>query len=196
MPRPIGEKQKIAERQRQVMEKRMEFKSLDEIWEWWNHTHPTQQVSRATIGNDIKHSLETSIKETGLATKEWRQLHIKRIEKVLSSQSFQSKLNAADLWAVDRFIKMQDQLIKLTGAGIKDEPAPGEQDRAGGFGSLTDEERYRLMEELLERARQRRQDQSAHEESEEEYSIQVVRKVPQRVFLLPGPVGNETESGE
>ena len=151
-----GQKEQIIERQRLVMEQRVKFKTLEEIHHWWNNTHPDRPVARSTIGKDIQAALERSIKETDLATLQWRQLHIDRIEHVLSNEKFQAKLDNADLFAIDRFDKLMNRLILLTGANAPTKITQTDVTGERNTGMLGDDERLRLIEELVQTARERK----------------------------------------
>ena len=157
MPIQIGDRERVLERQRLVMEQRVKGLSLDELHTWWNTTYPDQKVGRSTIAKDIQTVLERSVQEINLATLEWRQIHIARAEKILSSTKFVKKLEDGDLFAIDRFVKLQDQLIRLTGAY-----APTKVTQTDILGennvsvNLTDDERMKLIEEILGKARERK----------------------------------------
>jgi hypothetical protein len=157
MTRPLGERERIIERRRWVMIEKRKGKSLDDIHRQWNDENPDLECSRSTIAADIRETLKKSVEETSLATLEWRQLHIERIERVLSGTIFQNKLDAGDLFTIDRFDKLMDKLIKLTGAyaptKIAATDVTGEKDASG----LTDEERADRIRELLARADSRKQ---------------------------------------
>lgn len=156
MGRILGERERILERRRLVMGERRRGSSLDEIHSWWNFTFPDSACSRSTIAGDIRESLKQAVEETNLATTEWRMLHIQRIEKVISGKNFQNKLDDGDLWAIDRFDKLMDKLIKLTGAyaptKITATDVTGERDAS----LLTDDERASRIKDILARAEERR----------------------------------------
>jgi phage terminase small subunit len=156
MPLGVGDKERILERQRLVMGKKVEGLSTDELHAWWNTEHPDQKCSRTTIYNDVQAAVKRSIKETNLATLEWREIHIQRAEKLLSNKKFQKKLEDADLFAYDRFIKLQDQLIKLTGAYAPTKITATDITGEKNLNQLTDEERKQLIEEIYQRARERK----------------------------------------
>lgn len=155
--RPMGERERIIARRLWVMEKKEKGKSLDWITDEWNRTHNGQECSRSTIAHDIKESLKTSVEDTNLATLEWRMLHIARIEKVLSGDAFQKKLDEGDLFAMDRFDKLMDKLIKLTGAYAPTKVANTDLSGENESPLLTDEERSKLIRQIFDVARERKQ---------------------------------------
>lgn len=156
-PRPLGEKERIIFRREWVMKQKRDFKSLDEITQEWAATYPDQAVHRSTIANDIKASLKRSVAETDLATVEWRMLHMARIEKALANKPFQKKMEEADLFAYDRFDKMMDKLIKLSGAYAPTKVA--QTDTAGqDVTSLSEEERRDRIQRFMDIAAQRKED--------------------------------------
>lgn len=139
------------------MQKKRDFKALDEITDEWAATYPEYKVHRATIANDIKACLKRSVEETDLATVQWRTLHMTRIEKALGNKNFQKKMEEADLFAYDRFSKMMDQLIKLSGANAPTKIA--QTDAAGqDIAGMTNEERAERVKALMELAQQRKDD--------------------------------------
>lgn len=167
-PRPLGEKERIIERRLWVMIKKRKGKALDDITAEWNQTFPDLACSRSTIAGDIRASLKKSVEETNLATVEWRQLHIERIEKVLSGDTFQKKLDEGDLFTIDRFDKLEDKLIKLSGAyaptKIAQTDVTGTKDTAG----LTNEERMQRIKELMALAEERKKEADFEAEMNQE----------------------------
>lgn len=154
----MGERERIIERRKWVMIQKRQGKSLDEIHDEWNNQFPSLECSRSTIASDIRESLKKSVELTNLATLEWRQLHIERIEKVLSGKQFQVKLDEGDLFAIDRFDKLMNRLILLTGANAPTKVAatdPTGEHEAVGVG-LTDDERAARIKELLAKAESRK----------------------------------------
>lgn len=166
--RPIGEREKIIFRRQWVMEQRRKMQSLDEIHRAWNAAHTDETCSRSTIANDIKESLKKSVELTNLATVEWRQLHIERIERVLGSKKFQKLLDEADLFAIDRFDKLTDKLIKLTGAYMPTKVAQTDASGEVTVTQLTDDERLARINELLKKAEERKIAAEAEAELREE----------------------------
>jgi hypothetical protein len=154
--RPMGERERIIERRRLVMLEKRKGKSLDDIHGWWCRMYRDQACSRSTIATDIRESLKMAVEETSLATTEWRQLYIQRIEAVLSTEKFQNALNDADLWAIDRFAKLMDQLIKLTGAYAPSKIAQTDPSGEREALQLTDIERADRIRDLLARAEERK----------------------------------------
>jgi hypothetical protein len=151
-----GQKEQIIERRKLLMEQRLKFKSLDEIHQWWNATYPDQPLARSTIGKDIQAVIDQSIKETGLAALQWRELHIQRIEAVLANEKFQAKLQAGDLFAIDRFDKLMNRLILLTGANAPTKITQTDVTGEKNVSNLTDDERLRLIHEIMDSARERK----------------------------------------
>lgn len=153
----MGERERIIERRKWVMIEKRKGRSLDEIHTDWNANNADQQCSRSTIASDIRESLKKSVEQTNLATLEWRQLHIERIEKVLSGKTFQTKLDEGDLFAIDRFDKLMNRLILLTGANAPTKVAAtdptGELESVAG---LTDQERAARIQQILANAAQRK----------------------------------------
>lgn len=167
--RPMGEKERIIQRRLWVMERKRRGGSLDEIHQAWNEAGLDQPVSRSTIASDIRESLKKSVELTNLATLEWRQLHIERIEKVLSGKAFQKKLDEGDLFAIDRFDKLMNRLILLTGANAPTKIAAtdptGEQEAVSG---LTDAERAARIQQILATAQQRKTVEEAEKQLDDE----------------------------
>lgn len=171
MPATIGQKERIIERRRWVMNERRAGCSLDEIHQAWqakNAETPEFQVGRSTIANDIKECLRRSVEETNLATKEWRRLHIERLEWVISRRGFQKKLEESDMFAVDRFDKLMDKLIKLTGAYMPAKIANTDPTGEKEANFLSDDERAARIEEILAQARERREAAQAEAEFDED----------------------------
>lgn len=156
--RPMGERERIIERRKWVMIEKRKGKSLDEIHDDWNNQHTGLECSRSTIASDIRESLKKSVELTNLATLEWRQLHIERIERVLSGRKFQQELDEGNLFAIDRFDKLMNRLILLTGANaptkVTQTDVTGEHDMVGA--GLTDAERAARIQELLAKAEGRK----------------------------------------
>ena len=168
--RPMGEKERIIERRKWVMIEKRKGRSLDEIHTDWNTQYPGLECSRSTIASDIRESLKKSVEQTNLATLEWRMLHIERIEKVLSGKVFQTKLDEGDLFAIDRFDKLMNRLILLTGANAPTKVAqtdPTGENEAVGAG-LTDAERAARIQQILANAAQRKQMEEAEAKLDEE----------------------------
>jgi hypothetical protein len=167
-----AEEDAIAERRRVCLYMRIHHKmSVRQVNTWWNERYPNKAVSPATTGRDIKETLEQSVSETRLDTAEWRQLHIERIESVLSGAAFQAKLMSADPKITAVFSKLMGQLITLTGA---QQPVPrflGDEEK--DVGQLTAEERVELVNDLLRRARARKAAAEA-----EANPVEIVRRGP------------------
>ena len=160
----MGEKERIIERRRLVMiEKRM-GKSLDEIHIWWNKTFPGLECSRSTIASDIRESLKKSVSETNLATLEWRELHIQRLEKVLSTESVQKKRDEADRVAMELVDLIIEKLSLCTGAYAPTKIAATDPTGENEAGQMSEIERATRLAELYAIAEHRRRMEALEKE--------------------------------
>lgn len=173
MPQALGEKERIAIRQRYVMERRaQDSMSLDEITDAWNkhceeEGRPEDKRQRVTISYDLRNGLKLLHDETKIDASHYRDMIAQRIEYALSRPRFKTAIENGDVQAVDRLLKATSQLAALYGANMPTKIA--NTDAAGNdIVNLSEEERAERVRQMLERAATRRAESGDNETPEGE----------------------------
>ena len=171
--RPSGEREWIIYRRRFAVEKKRDSLSVDEITDLWNaHCdelgHPEQQRRRVTISLDIRHALASIVDETKLAAVEYRELLTARIERAISAPNFLKQIENGNPLYVDRLLKAVSQLAQMHGANAPTKVAQTDTDGNDVQQGLTEDERARLVQELLAKAAERKAEAEAEQALNEE----------------------------
>lgn len=152
----IGQAERIAIRQSRVMYLRARGHKIEEIADIWNKEYPEWAVKRATIASDIKEMLDREVKEGKLHADQYRQLLIMRLDQALSADAFQKQIEKGSLLAIDRLIKLVERYAKLVGADMPTKIAQTDVTGERDISRMTDEERAARIQEILDRAEDRR----------------------------------------
>lgn len=159
--RPNGDRERIAYRRRFVLGLKRDGHSVDEITDLWNahceeNEREDEKRQRVTISTDIKHSLASLVDETRLLAAEYRELLTARLEKAISAPGFVRQIEAGNPLYVDRLVKVVTQLAQMHGANAPTKIAQTDVEGHDVQQGLSDDERARLVRELLEKAQARK----------------------------------------
>lgn len=161
--RQIGEAERVAIRRRYVMQKRVEGHTYEQIMNAWNTENPDQVVGYTTITKDGRESLRKAVEDNRATSQEYRQLMIERLEQMLRAPAFQEKINKGNLLAIDRGIKIIERMSKLYGADMPSKIAYTDVTGEKDVGKLTDEERAKRIQEIMEEAAERKREAEMQE---------------------------------
>jgi hypothetical protein len=155
-----GERERLVYRRHFVFNKARDNYNVDEIAELWNEhcieeNRPDDQRTRKTIAEDLRDGLRELATETKTDAEAYRVLLISRIEAVFSTQAFRTMLSNAHLGAIDRYLKGQDQIAKLSGANAPVLNALTDSQGNDILPSLSDKERQERINVLFRLAQQR-----------------------------------------
>lgn len=159
--RPSGDRERSAYRRRFNFNLKRNGFSVDEITDLWNahcdeNNWPDEKRQRVTISTDIKHVLASLVDETRLLATEYRELLTARLERAISAPNFVKQIEAGNPLYVDRLVKVVTQLAQMHGANAPTKVAQTDSDGNDVQQGLSDEERARLVRELLEKAQARK----------------------------------------
>lgn len=172
MSAPMGEKERIALRQRYVFERKAhDSMGLDAITDAWNikcdeDGRPEDKRGRTTIANDLKAGLKMLHDDTKVDASHYRDMLAARIEYAISRPKFVKQIEDSNLLAVDRLLKAANQLAALFGANMPTKIANTDS-QGNDIVALTEEERAERVRQMFERARQRQAEEGEMQTGDE-----------------------------
>lgn len=149
-----GDKERIARRRARIFDLRSKGHPIREIAEIWNSENPNEKIGKSQVHKDLQSELAELAAQTYEKVVHVREMTAAKLDHLYSRRKFLAKLEAADMSAYDRAIKMIQEYAKLYGAYAPTKMAQTDAE-GNDIGQMTEEERAALVAEMLELARSR-----------------------------------------